>query len=318
VAACGSSSTTVSPQSFQSAAKSTADQSGLKLTASLKASPADLSGNGTSNLTTAQKEAILASTLVLQVHAARGTTLANAGNGGEVDLSVAEKGDVLAEARIVGSMLYARVDLDKFASTYGLDRGRVAQLHSQLQRLESQVSGLGAFDRGQWVSVDISFLNQLAQTAGVTLPSVPQLLARVVGSFFNSLGQSNRITPTSGGRAQINVNAQQLVTSLAHAVSNTPGMSSFGSDISGLAQRAHDAIPASNAGDVVVTTGGGIVSNLDLGLNQFDTSHNMKGPASVGMAVAKAGAVSAPSGATALNLPQLIHVLQGSSAPAGG
>lgn len=312
LAACGGNgSSTNSPQAVQSAANATANQSGLKLSASVKASPSDLSGG--SSPTPAQKQAIVNSTLALQVHAANGTTLANAGNGGEVDLSLAESGNTLAELRVVGSKLYAQVDIDKITSTYGLDRGSAARLHSRLQQLGSQVGGLSAFDRGQWVSVDLNLLNQLTQTAGITLPSVPQLVGRVVGSFFHSLGQSNNITPTGNGKAQIKVNAQQLVTSLAQAVSATPGMSSFGSQISGLSQRAHNAVPANNTGDVVLTTSGGILSNLDLSANQFDTSHHLKGPASVVMDVAKAGAVSAPSGATALNLSQLIHALEGAS-----
>ncbi len=317
VAACGGSSSKNTSQAVQAAAKATANQSGLKLTASLKASPSDLSGSGSSSLTTAQKQAILNSTLALQVNAANGTTLANAGNGGELDLTLAESGSTLAETRVVGSTLYVQVNIDKVTSTYGLDKGRAAQLHSQLQQLGSQVGGLGALDKGQWVSVDISALNTLTQTAGITLPSAPQLVGRLVASFFNALSQSNNITSAGSGKAQINVSAQQVVTSLAQTVQSAPGMSSFANQINGLAQRAHNAVPANNTGNVVVTTSGGIVSNLDLPINQFDTSHKLKGPASVSMAVAKAGAVSAPSGATALNLPQLIRALQGSSTSSG-
>ena len=146
------------------------------------------------------------------------------------------------------------------------------------------------------------------------MPSVPQLLGRVVGAFFNALAQSTNISPAGAGKAQMTVNAQQLVTALAQAVAATPGMSTLSGQINSLAERAHAAVPASRSANVVVTLGGGIVSNLELPLNQFDTSHAMKGPVSANMAVAKSGAVSAPSGAVAIDLPQLIHALQGASA----
>jgi hypothetical protein len=314
VGACGSSSSGSSPQNVQSALKSTAKQSGLQLTLTLHGKVSDFSGSGDAGLTTAQEQAILDSSVALTVHAANGTTLANAGTGGELAFSLSESGSSLVELKVVGSTLFARVDIQKLTAAYGLDTGKVAQFRGQLGRLGSQVGGLGALNNGQWVSLDINLINEFAQTAGLTLPSVPQLVGRVVGAFFNALAQSTNISSAGRGKAQMTVNAQQLVTALAQAVAATPGMSKLSSQINSLAARAHAAVPANKSANVVVTLGGGIVSNLELPLNQFDTSHTMKGPVSANMAVAKSGAVSAPSSAVAINLPQLIHALQGASA----
>ena len=314
VGACGSSSSANSPQNVQSALKSTANQSGLQLTLTLSGKASDFSASGDSGLTAAQMQAILDSSVALTVHASEGTTLANAGTGGELAFSLTESGSSLVELKVVGTTLFVRVDIQKLTAAYGLDKGKVAEFRSQLGRLGSQVGGLGALNNGQWVSLDINLINQFAQTAGVTLPSVPQLLGRVVGAFFNTLAQSTNISSAGDGKAQLTVNAQQLVTALAQAVAATPGMSTLSSQISGLAERAHAAVPAGKSAHVVVTLGGGIVSNLELPLNQFDTSHTMKGPVSANLAVAKSGAVSAPSGAVAINLPQMIHALQGASA----
>jgi len=110
------------------------------------------------------------------------------------------------------------------------------------------------------------------------------------------------------------VNAQQLVTDLAQAIASTPGMSSLSKQVNDLSQRAHDAVPANKSGNVIVTVGSGVVSKLGLSLNQFDTSNDLKGPVSANLAVAKAGSVSAPSGAVAVNLPQLLHAFEGAPA----
>ena len=299
---------------MQSALKATANQSGLELTLSLQGNQSDFSNSSNSGLTSAQEQAILDSTLALTVHAAKGTSLADAGDGGEVALTLAESGNTLAELRVVGSTLFARVDFQKLTDAYGLDKGQVAQFRSQLQRLGSQVGGLSALNNGDWVSLDIKLIDQFAETAGVTLPSAPQLVGRIVGAFFNTLAQSTNISSTGDDKATMTVNAQQLVTALAQAVASTPGMSSLSKQVNSLSQRAHDAVPASKSANVVVTVGDGIVSNLGLPLNQFDTSNMLKGPVSANLAVAKAGAVSAPSGAVAINLPQLLRAFEGAPA----
>jgi hypothetical protein len=312
--ACGSSGSKNTPEEVQAALKSTASQSAVELTLSLQGSQSAFSNSSGSGLTPAQEQAILDSTLALTVHAAKGTSLAHAGTGGELALTLAEGGTTLVELRLVGSTLFARVDIQKLTDAYGLDKGKVAQFRSQLQRLGSQVQGLSALDEGKWVSLDIKLISQFAAAAGVTLPSVPQLVAQTVGAFFNTLSQSTDITSIGNNKAQMTVNAQQLVTALGQAVASTPGMSTLSKQAKSLSQRAHNAVPAGKSANVVVTVGAGIISNLAVPLNQFDTSKQLKGPASANLAVATAGSVSAPSGAVAINLPQLLHAFEGTPA----
>jgi hypothetical protein len=316
LAACGNnSSSSNSPHAVQAALKNTANQSGLRLTLSLKGSASVFSDNGSSTLTTKQKQAILDSELDVTVHAAKGTKLANAGTGGELGLALNQAGgQPFLELRVVDTKLYARVNLDKLSSVYGLERGSVARFRTRVETLGKQVQGLQTLDNGQWVSVDLNLVNQFASVAGITLPSVPQLVARIFGAFFNALSQSTSIEPTTAGQAEITFNAQQVVTSVAQAVANTPGMSGLDKQTKGLAQRAHDAVPANKSATATVTVSGGIASNLELGLNQFDTKQQMNGTASANMAVSRSGAVSAPPGAVPLNLSQLIHALEGSPA----
>jgi hypothetical protein len=315
LAACGNtSSASNSPQAVQSALHNTANQSGLQLTLSLQGDPSAFSDNGSSTLTLAQKQAILASKLVLTVNAAKGTKLVNAGTGGELAFALTHGVDTILEVREVDTKLYARVDLDKLTRVYGLDTGTVAHFRTQLGNLGKQVQGLQALDKGRWVSVDVSQLDSIAALANVTLPSLPQLVARIVGAFFSGLAQSNHIQPTKARQAQITVNTQQLVTTLAQAVASTPGMSSLNKQTNNLAQRARKSVPANKSAVATVTVGAGIVSNLELGLSQFDTSHQMSDTATANLAVAKSGPVSAPSGSEPINLPQLIRALEGSPA----
>src|SRR5262249_16576727 len=149
--------------------------------------------------------------------------------GGELALTLAKSGTTLVELRIVGSTLYARVDIQQLTDAYHLDSQKVTQFRSQLQRLGSQVQGLNALNDGKWVSLDINLISQFAETGGVTLPSAPQLVAHIVGAFFNSLAQTKKsnISSINDDQARMTVNAQQLVTDLAQAIASTPGMSSL-------------------------------------------------------------------------------------------
>jgi hypothetical protein len=313
LAACGNSGNGGNtPQKVQAALQNTAKQSGVQLTLSLQGSQSAFADNGSSTLTPAQEQAILNSQVVVTVQAAKGTSLANAGTGGELALGLSHEGTTLAEIRIVGSTLYAQIDLHALTSAYDLDQGKVAQFRSQLDKLGSQVGGLQALDSGKWVSIDIDLVDQFAETLGVTLPSAPQLVARIVGALFNTLAQSNSIQPIGSQQAQLTVNSQQLVSALAQAVSATPGMSSLNQQTNNLSQRAHDAVPANKSATVNVTVGGTIISNLELPLNQFDTNHQLNGQASANIAVARSRSVTAPSGAVPINLAQMIHALQGS------
>jgi hypothetical protein len=320
VGACASSSgSKSSPEAVRKALKATADQSGLRLTLSLKGDPTAFATSSDSGLTADQETAILASTLTLTVHTADGKPLSKAGTGGQLAVVLAysssgSNSTTLAELRLVDSTLYAKVDIPELTKVYHLDSTKVGQFRSQLERLGSQVHGISALDSGQWVSLDIQLLNQFTRAAGVTLPSAPQLVANVVATFFNTLALSKDISSTSNDQAQLTVNVQQLVTALARAVALTPGTSSVRKQANSLAQRAHDAVPPDKSAKVIVTVGESIVSNLALSLNQFDTKNTLKKSVNASLDVAKAGSVSAPPGATAIDLSGLLHAFEGTPA----
>ena len=311
LAACGSTTTArtaSTPASIQGALKATPNQSGLRLTVTVKGSPAAFAGG---HLTAAQKQAILASSLVLTVHAANGSTLANTGTGGQVALALVEGGSQLAQLEEVGSTIYARVDISGIASAYHVDPQAVARIRGLLGRYSSQVSALRALEQGRWISLDLGAIQPLAQAAGITVPSVPQLSARLTTSIFNLLAQGANAATTGSGQGQVTVNVHQLITTLAQTLTSSSGLAKLSPQISGLAQKAEQAVPADLTAKVDVTASGGTVSNLQVPLNQFDTAHHLKGQVSVNVAVASANPIGAPSGAVPVDLGQLMTVVGG-------
>ena len=303
VTACGTASN--SPKDAPTALRADATKSGLELTLTAQGNEASIPDNN-SGLTTAQKQAILNSSLVLTVHAATGTNLSNAGTGGEVSLAVDEGGQTMGQLEIVGQILYIKVDISRIASAYQLDKGQAAKFTSELQQLAPQVPGLGALSAGNWTSIDLGVVNTFTQTLGVTLPSVPQMVARLAAAFFDALAQG---TPSAAnGTTQVNVSAQSLLTALGQSISATldatPGMSKYANKVNSAESRLN---LAGQSGNVQVTTSGGSVSALKLPLNQFDKT--ITGPVSLNMTVASAGPIAAPSGATPIDLSKLIHAV---------
>jgi hypothetical protein len=313
LAGCRASSSASTPKDIQSALTATANQQGLQLAFSISGSTTAFNGQN-SGLSEAQEQAILDSSLSLTVHAARGSNLDNAGNGGELSLTLNHTGsnNPLAEVRVVSPTAYARVDFQQLTTTYHLDKGRVGKAQSELTHLGGQVAGLTELSNGQWVSISLDTLNTLLETANITLPSAPQLVGRVVGAFFNFLAEHATISDIHSNQAQLTVSARSLVTAVVQAVAGTPGVSSLGR-VGDLAQRAGNAVPASATARMTVTVAKGIVSGLDLSLNQFNFTNPPSSPVSLKLAVSKSGAVSEPSPVTPINLGQLIRSLEGSS-----
>jgi hypothetical protein len=309
LAACGSTTTArtaSAPVSVQGALRATPNQSGLRLTVTVNGDPATFTGG---RLTAAQKQAILASSLVLTIHAGDGRTLANADTGGQAALALENGGSQLAQLEEVGSTAYAKVDISKIASVYHLDPQDVARFRALLGRYSSQVSALRALEQGRWISLDLGAIQPLAQAAGMTLPSIPQLAAGLTTTVFNVLAEGATPATAGSGPSQVTVDVHRLITALAHALTATSGLAKLSPQIGDLAQKAEQAVPSNTFAKVDVTVIGGTVSNLRIPLNQFDTARHLNSQASVNVAVAPANTVAAPSGAVPVNLGQLLGLI---------
>ncbi|HWG74960.1 MAG TPA: hypothetical protein VG184_12990 [Acidimicrobiales bacterium] len=314
VAGCGNSTTqskATPAQTVNNGFSADFDQPGVQLVVSVKSSPSVLTGGG-STLTAAQAGDLLNSRLVISVHSNGSSPLSQATTtgGSSSDIALAEGGANLAEIRSVGNALYVRVDITKITSTYGLDKGSVAQFRQSLDQIAAEVPAAGALSAGKWVSIDVAgLLKLIGSQTGISIPSTTASPAEAKSFVDNLLGafqRSYQVTKGSNGTYVLTVHDKTLVTNLSQAVSTFPGLA----NIPGYTSISHsaDQIPASATVSVDASVSNGKVTQLALPLNQFP-GNKLSGPATLVVAISGAGAVSAPSGATAVDLTQLTKLI---------
>ena len=314
LAGCGTSTTQAKAtpaQTVNSGFSAAFDQPGLQMAISVKSSPSVLRGAG-STLTAAQATNLLDSQLVISVHSNGSSPLSQAATkgGSSSDIALAEGGVTLAEVRSVGHELYVRVDIPKITGTYGLNKGSATQFVQGLNQIAVEVPAAGALSAGKWVSVDVAGLLQLiGSQTGISIPSTTASPAEAKSFIANLLGafqRSYQVSGGSGGAYVLTVHDKALVTNLSQAVSTFPGLA----NIPGYSSISHsaDQIPASATVSVDATVSNGKVTRLALPLNQFP-GNKLSGPATLVVAISGAGAVSAPSGATAVDLTQVAKLI---------
>lgn len=303
------------------AVKKLGNEQGLQLVLHLDGSASAFGSK--SNLTSAQKQAILNSQVIFAVNTGNGKSLTQAAAAnknsssavpsGDFQLALKNNGSNLGTFEVInGKTLYARVDIHQVTTTYGIDAGKAMQFEQELQAASAQVPGLDALNAGQWVSVDLTPLLQLEQqsqgsstTTGSGLS--PASEAQAVTAFLQAFQQNSQITKVGsangGTKYQAVVKEKQLVNSLGQSLQAVPGL---GSRAAGL---NNNNIPAGQTVTVDVTVKNGEVSELQLPLNQFDTTHDLNGPLTLSLDVSPSGAISAPQGAKPINVQQIISGL---------
>lgn len=313
LAACGSSTATppASPsKTVNNAFSADFNQPGLRATIRLATTPAVLR-NG-SHLSEQQAQAILASRVVLSVHGPGSASLSSGKQGGSAELTLVKSGTTLVDLRFVNTEAYARADLSGLASAYGFGQ----QSFAALGQLSSRVPALGALAAGKWISVNLkSVMQQLSSMGMTTSSTTPAERTRVLNAVHNLLVHSEKVTG-SGQHYVLTFNDRAVVQQLGGVLAAVPGASAL-PQASKLSQAAN-RIPASRVTTLNATVNSGRVTRLSLPLNQFDTQKSLTGRASIDMALASAGPVAAPSGATPLDISQLIHMFSGLGTSSSG
>lgn len=310
LAGCGSSGTTSAnpTQTVNNGFQADLNQPGLQMVVRLQGSPSSLGAN--SNLTPAQKQAILASHLVVSVHGAGSTPVgqvsATTGNNA-VDVALVKGSDNLADLRFIGDNLYARVDIPKLTADYGLDKGSVANFRTSLNEIATQVTAAKALNDGKWVSVNVPQAEALVASQlhvnPTLLPHVnPGELVQVVDAVLTGLQHNSRITaaPVGGAPYQLTVNDKALITQLSQAIASTPGFSAI--PTIGQLRNSAASVPAGMTTKVGASVNNGKVSRLVLPISQFDKS---AGNAETIVDISSTGPITAPSGATPVDLAQV-------------
>lgn len=318
---CGAGNTTagappVSPaRALQNAVKANFAQPGLRMAMHLDTTAAVLTSGG-SPLTPAQARDVLESQVVMTVHTAGSVPLSQitaSGPGGQTEVSLVKSGADLADLRIVDQVVYARVDFAGITSAYGLGPQTLASIRQGLAQASAVVPALRQLSDGQWVSLDAKAL-----LGAMGIPTPPSTVPSQGTQFLARLGQAvagtyqvTRGAARSGAQGYVvSVHDRQMVTRVLSVYQSLPSISTMPgfSDIASLA----DAIPANMVSSIDAVVGAsGRLTRVSLPLNQFDTHHQIPGPMSVVVDLSPAGAVAAPSGATAIDPASIAHAFRG-------
>jgi len=298
------------------AIKSIGNSTGVQLVISLQGAASAFPAS--SKLTSTQESALLSSQLIIGTETSDGKSLtqsasAGAGNSGKFELALSSNGANLASIEVLGSTLYARVDINQTATTYGLTKGKAEQAQQELAQAGSSIPGLSALSAGKWVSLDLTPLLQLEQKSASTSTTTsgsavsPASEAALVSAFLQAFEQNSQITevgPADGGtKYQAVVREKALVTALGQASASIPGLGSE-------ANKANASnIPATQTLTVDVVVKGGALTDLQLPLNQFDKTNQLKGPLTLDVGFSGAPTITAPQGATAVDLSGILSQL---------
>jgi hypothetical protein len=230
------------------------------------------------------------------------------------------------EIRYVNQTLYGRVQIPQLVSNFGQSASDGQSIQSALTKANQYVPGLAALAEGRWVSVSKASLQSLlgmlktfgagslgSQSSPSNLnASVHQLEGSLKNALKNNASFSN--AGTSGGRTKYNVTLalksfiEQAGPAIQTFASSIPGGSGKinNADISKLASE----VPAHATAQLFVKNDK--AQEITVDLNQFVPA-NKKLPYAVPLQVVlgEPGAVSAPTGATSLNLSNLGQMVAG-------
>jgi hypothetical protein len=289
------------------------DSSGVQLVITLAGKASAFPTSGTA--TPAQLQAILNSQLIIATHTSNGGTLASSakgGSSGDFQIALVNAGANLGTFEIIGGKtLYARVDINKTSTVYGLGKGSAEKAQQELQQASAEIPGLDALEAGSWVSIDLTPLLQLEKQSASTSNTIaglnPASEQKLVSQFIQAFKQNSQITKVGsangGTEYQAVVREKALVNALGQAAQSIPGLGSKAGKLNGA------NIPATQTATVDMTIKNGSLTELSLPLNQFDTNHKLRGPLTLNMGISPSGAISVPADAKAINLAPILSEL---------
>jgi len=248
------------------------------------------------------------------------------GGKGKADISLTLGSDQKAvEAIVVPGTLYLRVDVSGIESAVG---GNSSALQGEASAAEGQFPFIKTLLAGGFVSLDLKSLGALGKQfagagAGAGAGSTPTTLGagqvnQMIAGFKAALSAGSQVTKVGsdsvGDHYQVVVNPQALVAALQKDEAAVgPLASSLGKANQSLNKVSNKPVT------VDVWVSGGKLKQLEVDLRQFHQGTG--GPANpVGLKVtfaAESGSISAPSGATPVDLSSLGGLLGGLAGKGG-
>jgi len=330
--ACGSNATaSKSPtQALESATAALGKSSSVSVRASLDLSPsqlAQLAKQSNSKLTQGQLRAISEGAIYFEEATGHGEPLDSAkartdpDNSYDVGLSIGSTSPI--EFRYVSQNIYLRLDLVQLASELQRPLSGLSGLESQAAKINAVIPGVSALLAGSWVEIShaslaplLSLAKTFASSSGSPAPSGAST-SKLASELAAALKSNTTITSagSSGGRQVYDVTirvkqfAEDYVKDLNAFLSSLPAgtgskeAQSLGTEVS--------KIPANQTAKLTAYTSGGRLVEVTLDLNQF-APQSSKMPFNVPLELqfGTAPAISAPSGATMVDLSKLPSLLQ--------
>lgn len=319
LAGCGSSSTAATPNDpkgkLSASVSNLTDSDALTVTLKLEASAAalqQLARSQKQTLSAADAQAIAGLNVIFATKTTNGQKLSaikpGSSNSANVSVQVVDSGRSLAELRVVDGNLYLKGDVRTIlnlahrSATY-------AQLQARAQKLPGFVQALIA---GKWVSLSGDALKGLASQFGVTPSQSPgtsqsqKLLSDLRGIIDRDVTVSPHGSDSRGDHLVVSGNIRTLATDLMTSVqSAVPGGAALGN------QLKPQKVP-SRVVTVDTWVKDGKLAEVSLDLLQFAQPGQAPAGAHVPLALTFSGTaddISAPSGATAVDLSQLGSLL---------
>jgi hypothetical protein len=282
-----------------------------------------------SKMTQPQLHALTTGSIVFEVATGGGEELSSAkaktDRNSSFDLGLNMDGNTPFELRVVDQNIYLKTDVGQLGSDVGQTPQKTTSFTTLLQRLNQYVPGIDSLAAGKWVEVSHQSLAQLApelkrlgQGTASSPTTVNQAQARsavlkLVDDLENALKANTTFTNlgTTGGRSEYG--AVLNVSSLASAVipvlqQDLQAIPSLGSTLGSRIGSLQSRVPPGKTASADVYVKDNKVSEVDLDLDQFMTK-KPPFPVPLRMIFGQPGPVSAPSGATMLDLSKLPSLL---------
>jgi hypothetical protein len=343
LAACGSATSTPSSPAaaIHQSAKGLTSQTGISLRFSLGVTPAQAqqlaaAGSSPTHLTTQQAQALATGSIFFDISTGHNEPLASkqaatdSANNYDFGLSIGNNSPF--EYRIVAQNIYLRILVSQFGSDIGSTPTSLSKLQSESSVANAEIPGISALASGQWVEVSHSALAPLlgivknleaasgggSQSAAANSDQYRSEYSDLSKDVATALRQNSTYAKvgSSGGRTEytLTVQVKPFVTQVAAAVqtdlATLPGGvgKKYSTGLSGVAAK----VKTGQTVVIQVYTESNRLEEIDVDLEQFASgSQKLSFPVPVRVVIGTDPTISAPSGATTLNLSKLPALLGG-------
>jgi hypothetical protein len=315
--ACGNpSAPATSPkQAVSKAVGAVSGQKGVNLRISLgvtadQLQTMDKAAGGNDGFTTKIANTIASATVVIDSH-----HVGTGSRNDQFDLALQVGTATPIELRYLNQTLFVHADL----KTLGADIGRdTSSVNKALQSANSFVPGISSLGGSGWVSAKPAALAPLLNGLKAQAPATattPAATRDLMTKLDNAFNANATITSagTHGGRAEyiVSLRAHEFVAAAAAALP-TSMLGAAGGSATNAVNGLVNKIPAGQTVVVDLWVRNNAAQEIDIDLNQFASqAHKFGFPVPLRIVIGPSASVSAPAGATALDLSKIPQLLGG-------